>query len=68
MAVVGDLDPATAMPIIAKYFGRIPSGSKPAEFVSTQPPQDSERSILVKDPSQPIYIEGYHRPELPRSR
>jgi predicted Zn-dependent peptidase len=62
VAVVGDLDPATAMPAIAKYFGRIPSGSKPEEFVSTQPPQDSERSILVKDPAQPIYLEGYHRP------
>jgi predicted Zn-dependent peptidase len=62
VAVVGDLDPATAMPAISKYFGRIPSGSKPEEFVSTQPPQDSERSVLVKDPSQPIYLEGYHRP------
>jgi predicted Zn-dependent peptidase len=62
IAVVGDLDPATAMPIIAKYFGRIPSASKPEEFVSTQPAQGAERSVLVKDPSQPIYIEGYHRP------
>jgi predicted Zn-dependent peptidase len=62
VAVVGDLDPATAMPAIARYFGGIPSGSKPEEFVSTQPPQDSERSVLVKDPSQPIYLEGYHRP------
>jgi predicted Zn-dependent peptidase len=64
VAVVGDLNPATAMPTISKYFGRIPSGSKPQEFVSTQPPQDSERSIRVKDSSQPIYIEGYHRPSF----
>ena len=26
VVVVGDLDPAAAMPIIAKYFGRIPRG------------------------------------------
>jgi predicted Zn-dependent peptidase len=64
VAVVGDLEPATALPVIEKYFGRIPSGSKPDEFVSQQPPQQSERSILVKDPAQPIYIEGYHRPNF----
>jgi predicted Zn-dependent peptidase len=64
VTVVGDLDPATAMPIIAKYFGRIPSASKPEEFVSTQPAQESERSVLLKDPSQPIYVEGYHRPSF----
>jgi len=64
VTAVGDLDPATAMPIIAKYFGRIPSANKPEEFVSTQAAQESERSVLVKDPSQPIYIEGYHRPSF----
>jgi len=62
VAVVGDLDPATALPMIAKYFGRIPSAKKPEEFVSTQAAQSAERSILVKDTAQPIYVEGYHRP------
>lgn len=62
ISVVGDVDAATLMPIIKKYFGSIPSGTKPPEFISSQPPQTSERSVLVKDPSQPIYIEGYHRP------
>ena len=62
VAVVGDLDPATVLPVVRKYFGSIPSGQKPSEFVSTQAPQDSERAIVVKDPAQPIYIEGYHRP------
>ena len=64
LAVVGDLDPATAMPVIKRYFGSIPSGSKPDEFVSHQPSQQSERSVLVKDPAQPIFIEGYHRPNF----
>lgn len=62
VAVVGDVDPATASPVISKYFGHIPSGNKPDEFVSQQPPQGSQRSILVKSPAQPIYVEGYHRP------
>lgn len=62
ITIVGDVDAATLMPIMTKYFGGIPSASKPAEFVSTQPPQNSERDVLVKDRSQPVYIEGYHRP------
>lgn len=63
LAVVGDVDPATALPIIDKYFGRIPSGPKPSEFATAEPPQNSERRVLIHDPSQPIYIEGYHRPD-----
>jgi predicted Zn-dependent peptidase len=62
VSVVGDVTPATLLPILTKYFGRISSGSKPDEFISSQPAQLSERSVLVKDPSQPIYIEGYQRP------
>jgi predicted Zn-dependent peptidase len=62
LAVVGDIDPATAMPIIEKYFGRIPAGPKPEEYETTEPPQNSERRVVLQDPSQPFYFEGYHRP------
>jgi predicted Zn-dependent peptidase len=62
VAVVGDIDPTKAMPIIEKYFGRIPSGPKPEEYEARQPPQNSSREVVVKDPSQPLYLEGYHRP------
>ena len=62
LAVVGDIDPATAMPIIEKYFGRIPSGTKPEEYETAEPPQNSERRVVLQDPSQPFYFEGYHRP------
>ena len=60
----GVLDPATAMPAISKYFGRIPSAAEPEEFVSTQPPQDSERSNIAHH-NRTV---GYHRPSYPRSR
>lgn len=63
LSVVGDIDPAKAMPIIEKYFGRIPSGSKPEEYMTAEPPQNSERTVVLHDPSQPFYFEGYHRPD-----
>jgi predicted Zn-dependent peptidase len=63
VAVVGDVKAAQAMPILEKYFGRLPARSQPDETTTTEPPQNSERRVVLKDRSQPIYIEGYHRPD-----
>jgi predicted Zn-dependent peptidase len=62
VAVAGDLDPARTMPTMEKYFGGIPSQAKPDDLTTTEPPQDSERRVVLMLPSQPIYLEGYHRP------
>ncbi len=63
VTVVGDVTPAKAMPIIEEYFGRIPSHAKPDERVTAEPPQNSERRIVLHEPAQPLYLEGYHRPD-----
>jgi predicted Zn-dependent peptidase len=63
VAVAGDIKSAEAMPILEKYFGRLPSHPQPDEVTTTEPPQNSERKVVLKDRSQPIYIEGYHRPD-----
>lgn len=63
VAVAGDLKAAQAMPILEKYFGRLPTRPRPDEATTTEPPQNSERRVALPDASQPIYIEGYHRPD-----
>jgi predicted Zn-dependent peptidase len=63
VAVVGDVRAATAMPVIEKYFARIPSHAKPEEAPTKEPPQDSERTVVLHEKSQPVYLEGYHRPD-----
>lgn len=63
VAVAGDIDAAKAMPILEKYFGRLPARPHPDETTTVEPPQNSERRVVLKDASQPIYIEGYHRPD-----
>jgi predicted Zn-dependent peptidase len=63
VAVVGDIKASQAMPIIEKYFGQIPSREKPDERTTTEPPQNSERKVTLYERSQPIYLEGYHRPD-----
>ncbi len=62
VAVVGDLDPEKTFAVLERYFGRIPSGPKPEEYVTAQHPQTSERRVVLQDPSQPFYLEGYQVP------
>jgi predicted Zn-dependent peptidase len=64
VAVAGDVDPAKTMELIEKYFSKIPSHEKPDERTTTEPPQDSERRVVLHERSQPMYLEGYHRPNF----
>ena len=63
VAVVGDIKASAALPIIEKYFGRIPSRPQPDERTTTEPPQNAERRVILQDRAQPLYLEGYHRPD-----
>ncbi len=63
VAVTGDIKAADALPILEKYFGRLPSHPHPDEETTSEPPQNSERKVVLREVSQPIYIEGYHRPD-----
>jgi len=63
VAVAGDLKASQAMPILEKYFSRLPPSHKPDETTTTEPPQNSERKVVLKEKSQPLYLEGYHRPD-----
>ncbi len=51
------------MPILEKYFGRLPASRKPDETTTVEPPQNSERRVELKEQAQPLYLEGYHRPD-----
>ena len=62
VALVGDLDPEKTFAVVERYFGRIPSAPKPEEYVTRQTPQNSERRVVLEDPSQPFYLEGYQKP------
>jgi predicted Zn-dependent peptidase len=63
VTVVGDVKASEAMPIVEKYFSRIPARPKPDTATTTEPPQNSERSVVLHDQSQPVYLESYHRPD-----
>ncbi len=63
VAIVGDIDTTTALPMLEEYFGRIPAAPRPEGPITVEPPQHALRTVVLHEPSQPIYIEGYHRPD-----
>jgi predicted Zn-dependent peptidase len=62
VAVVGDVKASEAMPMLEKYFSKIPAGPKPEEMTTVEPKQFAEKSVTIRESTQPLYIEGYHRP------
>ena len=63
ISIVGDVKPEEIIPIVDAYFGRLPAGPRPAPLRTVEPPQTAEKSVVLTDPSQPVYMEGYHRPD-----
>jgi predicted Zn-dependent peptidase len=59
--IVGGIKAQDVIPIIDKYFGRIPSRPAPPPLRTVEPAQASEVVLTLRDPSQPFYIEGYHK-------
>jgi predicted Zn-dependent peptidase len=62
VAVVGDVDPHTALPMLEKYFDKVPGGPVPEDMATVEPKQFAEKSVVIREQTQPFYIEGYHRP------
>lgn len=61
-AIVGNLKATEIIPVLEKYFGRLPKGEKPAPLRTVEPPQSAELAVTLRDKAQPFYIEGYHKP------
>jgi len=62
VAVVGDIKASEALPVLEKYFSRVPAGPRPEEMTTVEPKQFAEKTVVIREATQPIYIEGYHRP------
>jgi predicted Zn-dependent peptidase len=64
VAIVGDVKAKQIMPIVEKYFGRLPARPAPEPLHVVEPQQRSERTVTLFDTAQPIYLEGYHKPDF----
>jgi len=62
VTVVGDVKAAEALPVLVKYFSKVPGGPRPEEMTTVEPKQFAEKTVVIREQTQPFYIEGYHRP------
>jgi len=61
IAIVGDVKAKEIIPILDRYFGRLPTGETPAPLRTVEPKAIAEKAVTKPDKSQPVYLEGYHR-------
>jgi predicted Zn-dependent peptidase len=61
VAVAGDVKAAEIMPMLEKYFSKVPAGPKPSLMTTEEPKQFAEKTVFIREETQPFYIEGYHR-------
>ncbi|MEB3342256.1 pitrilysin family protein [Okeania sp.] len=64
VGIVGDVNPKEVKKLAKIYFGRYATKATPPEVNIVEPTQTETREITMKLPSQPWYLEGYHRPGI----
>lgn len=64
MAVVGDVDPKEVRSLAQLYFDRFPEKQNAIPPIPEEPPQRLPREVTLELPSQPWYLEAYHRPSI----
>jgi predicted Zn-dependent peptidase len=60
--LVGAIKADEVIPVLEKYFGRVDKGVEPPVLRTIEPEQTVERTVVLRDPAQPIYAETYHKP------
>jgi predicted Zn-dependent peptidase len=65
LAIVGDIYPEKAWPLIEKYFGAIPGGEDPPVLRTMEPKQLGERRVKLEFEAEPMLVMGFHKPTFP---
>ncbi len=65
ISIVGDVNSGEVKTLAETYFGRLkPAVQKVDRTLPVEPTQTETRTVKLRLPSEPIYLEGYHRPAL----
>ncbi len=65
VALVGDIYPEKAIPLIEKYFADIPRGPEPPILRTKEPKQLGERRAKIAFDAEPQILIGFHKPTYP---
>ena len=64
IAIVGDIQPQTLIPMLERYFSRVPGGVRPEPVETTEPEQMGMKTIEIEDASQPVIAFAFHKPGI----
>jgi predicted Zn-dependent peptidase len=64
-SIVGDVTLDELKEVAQKYFAQIPKKSPPVEFMPVEPPQVSERTVILDRQAEPKLLMGWHSPVFP---
>lgn len=65
IALVGDVDFASAQEVVERYFGDIPGGAPALPVVAIEPEQSGERRVEITFDAEPRIMVAFHKPTLP---
>lgn len=65
VSVVGDVDPARDLPMLERYFGRIPRGPLPTRPTAVEPPQEGQREVVIENKASPQMFISYRKMQYP---
>ncbi len=63
ISIVGDVKAKDAIKMAEEYWGRLPKRPAPEVLATVEPEQKGERRVILTDPSQPVFVSGWHVPE-----
>ncbi|MDH6089187.1 M16 family metallopeptidase [Umezakia ovalisporum] len=64
IAIVGDVNADEVKKLAKIYFGRYQAKPKAITNIPVEPPQTQTKEFTLELPSQPWYLQGYHRPSV----
>ncbi len=65
ISLVGDINPEQDLPLLERYFGRLPVGPMPERPHAVEPPQEGERVVWLEERSSPELAVVYHKVAYP---
>lgn len=65
LGLVGDIDIERDLPIVERYFGRLPLGRSPERTKIIEPRQTEEKRFSIEQKAGSAFMVGYHKPVYP---
>jgi zinc protease len=66
LVIAGDFQPDAVLPLIEKTFGQIPPGPLPRRYRIKEPPQETEKRVVLRREAQlPYLVTAFHVPSFP---